>query len=148
MEAQTTESDGLRDDLLDKLSELMGLEVDDLDPSLHLEAELGMDSLKMLGLWNNLMAMLPPAVAEEMAASGSPNDVVNLQTLGELMEFFLDKLEPGDLEGGAVVTGAVAQAAEAAAPITSERDPGGRVFPMANAQRMPTLCFEWGIPTA
>lgn len=81
--------------ILNKISEIIGLEVDELEPEMHLEAELGIDSIKMMALWNNLLALLPNTLAAEIGNMSFNDTVTAIETLGDLVRFFSEKTEEG-----------------------------------------------------
>jgi fengycin family lipopeptide synthetase B len=74
--------------VLSKLAQLTGRAVDSIDHSLHLEYDLALDSIKMMGLINDLMSSVDPQQLPYFNRLGMNAIVSQAQTVGKLIEIF------------------------------------------------------------
>ncbi len=130
------------------ISELTGLPTRELVEEAHLEADLGLDSLKMIGLWNNLFALIPAAQLDAFSEANPPQALARLQSLGDILALFETVLvaPAGDSTGVAahhaphhacsVAASGNARAAPGGGDLAAVAAAPGQAFPMLPAQRL------------
>ena len=92
--------------VLDKIAQLTGRAADSIDRGLHLEYDLALDSIKMMGLVNGLMSAVDPQQLPYFNRLGMNGIIGQAQTVGKLIEIFQDAGTDGAL--APVATGAAA----------------------------------------
>ena len=67
------------------ISQVTGHRVEDITPDMHLEADLGLDSIKMVALFGALMQELPQDRRELLGPGGFFSDMVRVCTVEDLL---------------------------------------------------------------
>lgn len=81
-------NDQLHKALLQVVSNVTGHAVEDLEEDLYLEGDLGMDSIKMVSLMNELIRLVPSEEREAFQQKHPASDLMSLETIGDLMGLF------------------------------------------------------------
>lgn len=92
---EKTEYSELNQLILTAISSVTGHHPDDLDPGMYLESDLGLDSIKMVTLMNELTAILPPDKTEDFLAEHPPAFLLELETIGDITGVFKSFLTGG-----------------------------------------------------
>lgn len=104
-----------QDAIRERVAELTGRDLDELDGDCLLQEDLGFDSLKIMSLWQAVFSLLPDGSAAALS------DFSAITTLDDLIAA-INELGNGDIGGDAVEA------------YVSEADPGGSVLEMPFAQ--------------
>lgn len=70
------------------ISKITGYDAKELDDDKYLEADLGMDSIKMITLMNELMSLVPPDQMEEFTNKHPVSSILSMQSVGDIVEVF------------------------------------------------------------
>lgn len=82
------DNEELRIQVIDLVANITGFSTTELDGDIYLEADLGLDSIKMVELMNGLIQILTPMQQEKLSAKVTPEKILNVQTLNELLSLF------------------------------------------------------------
>jgi len=106
----------IKDEIFTKVAEVTGRDIDELDDDLSLQLDLGIDSLKIMSLWQSIMPLLPIGVQIDQQS------IANITQLSELVE--------------AVVEMANSEvSSKALEAYCSTADPGGERIAMTHSQQ-------------
>lgn len=100
------------------VSNVTGHRIGDLNPDMYLEDDLGLDSIKMITLMNELIGLVPAEQMDDFTAAYPVTALLGLQTVGELVQIF-DEWEHARREG-TEVQAAVSTALQAQEDTRSE----------------------------
>ncbi|MNP75497.1 hypothetical protein D3C76_1725640 [compost metagenome] len=78
-----------------------------MNSDMYLEDDLGMDSIKMITLMNELIGLVPAEQMDDFTAAYPVTVLMGLQTVGELVQIF-EEWEHARREGAEVQTAASA----------------------------------------
>lgn len=70
------------------ISKVTGHSLDAIDNDMYLEADLGLDSIKMIAVMNDMINLFPPGQMEKFTAENSVASMMTAQTVGEIAEIF------------------------------------------------------------
>ncbi|WP_028530597.1 non-ribosomal peptide synthetase [Paenibacillus sp. HW567] len=95
------------------VSNVTGHRIEDLNSDMYLEDDLGMDSIKMITLMNELIGLVPAEQMDDFTAAYPLTVLMGLQTVGELVQI-VEEWEHARREGAEVqtVVGTALQAQE------------------------------------
>ena len=79
-------AEGIRGAVVEAVARVSGHRADDLSDDLSLEADVGLDSIKMVQLLNELARDLPASTTEAVSGEGAIQRLLRSQTIGELAE--------------------------------------------------------------
>ncbi|MES2355689.1 MAG: amino acid adenylation domain-containing protein [Pseudomonadota bacterium] len=119
---------GRRNLIIEKIAEVTGLTTDEIHPAALLEADLGLDSLRMMGLWSSLLTLLPPEKVDTESADFAPQALHRFRNLGEVIDFFESALADSDAASVSAVT-------VLNAPVIDQLQPG-TALPLCHAQSL------------
>ncbi|MCX7922531.1 MAG: amino acid adenylation domain-containing protein [Clostridia bacterium] len=82
------QSDNIRESVYELVSKVTGHIREELDDDMYLEADLGLDSIKMITLMNDMMKLVPPEQMEEFTAKHPVASIMAMQSVGDIVEIF------------------------------------------------------------
>ncbi|MDT3424985.1 amino acid adenylation domain-containing protein [Paenibacillus forsythiae] len=74
--------------IIQTVSGVTGHRTEDIDPEMFLEDDLGLDSIKMISLMNEMMQLIPEEQLDEFNAAHPVGSLLVIQTVRELVEIF------------------------------------------------------------
>lgn len=86
-EGAANESD-IRQLVYELISKVTGHATEDLDNDMYLEADLGLDSIKMITLMNELISLVPAEQREEFTAQNSVASMMAMESVRDIVEIF------------------------------------------------------------
>ncbi|WP_228745137.1 non-ribosomal peptide synthetase [Paenibacillus sp. S150] len=98
------------------VSNVTGHKIEDLDSEMYLEDDLGLDSIKMISLMNEMIGLVPAEQMDDFSAANPVTALLGLQTVGELVKIFEDWEAQRQRTGGQAADSASVQAQENAGP--------------------------------
>jgi len=87
-EQEKTHEIDVKKQVYEIISNITGHKVEDLDCEMFLEGDLGIDSIKMVTLMNQLMKLIPPEEIDNFIAVYPMTHLMSLQTIGEIVSMF------------------------------------------------------------
>lgn len=84
-------NDDIHKSVLQMVANITGHAVEDLEVDLYLEGDLGMDSIKMVSMMNELIRLVPPGEREAFQQQHPAADLMSLETIGDLLGLFGSK---------------------------------------------------------
>ncbi|GAE87152.1 amino acid adenylation domain-containing protein [Acetivibrio straminisolvens] len=80
--------DDIKGSIYELISKVTGYDAAELDNDMYLEVDLGIDSIKMITLMNELMNLVPQDQMEEFSAKYPVSSILSMQTVGDIVEIF------------------------------------------------------------
>jgi fengycin family lipopeptide synthetase B len=118
----------LEDKVFKIVAEAVGMEVDELDLEMDLEADLAMDSLRMMALLNKLSPLIPDI--QKSANRLSPEVLGNIRNLGQLSDFMASL--NSDIAGNSSTK--PVSGPDSTADVVQKPVPAGQKIPILNSQ--------------
>ncbi|AFZ56828.1 non-ribosomal peptide synthetase [Anabaena cylindrica FACHB-243] len=78
--------ENLQQKIFSLVVKITGHDVEDLEPDMYLEGDLGLDSIKMVELLNNFIQLVPKAKQAEVLQIVPMEQLMQIQTLAEMIE--------------------------------------------------------------
>lgn len=100
-------SSGTNQAVYQLVSNVTGHRIEDLNSDMYLEDDLGLDSIKMITLMNELIGLVPAEQMDDFTAAYPVTVLMGLQTVGELVQIF-EEWEHARQQGAEVQTAASA----------------------------------------
>ncbi|MCX8132185.1 MAG: amino acid adenylation domain-containing protein [Clostridia bacterium] len=80
--------DNIKQSVYEIISKVTGHITEDLDNDMYLEADLGLDSIKMITLMNEIIKLVLPEQMEEFKDRYPPASLMAMQSVGDIVEIF------------------------------------------------------------
>lgn len=78
--------DNIKKSVYEIISKVTGHAPEDIDNDMYLEADLGLDSIKMITVLNEVMGLVPADRTEEFTAENSVASMMAMQAVGDIVE--------------------------------------------------------------
>ncbi len=88
----------MKTEVFKSISQVTGHRVEEIEEDMYLEVDLGIDSIKMVALMNELMKLIPAGRQEEFAARYPVSSVMTMQTVREIINLFEDTGESMEIQ--------------------------------------------------
>lgn len=88
MQVQQFNSETLKKKVFALIADVTGLHPEELDNSMFFEADLGLDSIKMVSLMNECLSLVNPQETHDFSEHFSSSAFMSLQTIGDLIDLF------------------------------------------------------------
>lgn len=88
MDVNKIKSIDIEAEIYELISNVTGHKVEDLDSEMFLESDLGIDSIKMVNLMNQLMKLIPTEELDNFIAVYPMTYLMSLQTIDEIVSMF------------------------------------------------------------
>lgn len=88
----------IKQSIYELISKITGHMIKDLDNDMYLEADLGLDSIKMITLMNDIIKLIPLEQLEEFTVKNSIASMLAMQSVGELVDVFEKWLNTTNLQ--------------------------------------------------
>lgn len=86
--AAVLKNSSAKDSIFDLISKVTGHKAEDLDCDMYLEGDLGLDSIKMITLMNEIMKLVPENEVNDFKAKHPIGSLMGLQTIGDIIQVF------------------------------------------------------------
>ncbi|MEL7418142.1 MAG: amino acid adenylation domain-containing protein [Cyanobacteria bacterium J06555_3] len=118
------------------MSQVSGHDVADLEPDLFLESDLGLDSIKTVQMLNGLVELIPPERQGDFLQAVPMEQLMQLQTLGDIIAVAQNWLESAENEPEALVeakaTSFVPEAPAKSQMMTAENNVSKQIYTLVS----------------